>query len=460
METEGKRPEAGEALELHDRALDNLWLPMTPRRAATAPGGLHIYVKGEGCRVTDIDGKSYIDGFAGLMYKNVGYGRKEIADAAYAQMLELTSPPQYDYATVPAVKLAAKLAQITPGSLSRTFLASGGSEANETAVKMAKHYQKLCDFGNRYKLIAREGEYHGFTHLTMNLGKPTGMVWAAYEPLVPGVRYVPQPYCYRCPLGLQYPDCGLLCARELERVIQAEGPEMVAAVIMTAISQQTPVNVPPSDYWPMIRSICDKYGVLLIDDEVVCGFGRTGKMFGIEHWGVVPDIMTMAKGLTSGYLPLAACISKSEVHSKFDEGRGFFFHIITFGGLPASCAAALANIEIIEREKLVERAATMGEYVSKRLQTLYEHSIVGDIRGIGLMWGVELVKDKKSKERLTPTEGRNLAAKLREAGLITRAEDGTIRFFPPLIITQDEIDESIAIMDKVIGELEKEFSAG
>jgi len=455
METQGGGSESSEVLELRKMAAEHTWLPFQPLVSLGTPEGLRIYVEGKGCRVTDIDGKSYIDGFAGLMYKNVGYGRKEIADAAYAQMLKLTSPPQYDYATVPLIKLAAKLAQITPGSLSRTFFANGGSEANETAVKLAKHYQRLAGFGNRYKIIARREEYHGFTHLTMNLGKPSGMSWASYEPLVPGIRHIPQPYCYRCPLGLSYPACDLACARELEKVIEFEGAQMVAAVVVVAVSQITPVNVPPPDYWPMIKSICDKYGVLLIDDEVVCGFGRTGKMFGMENWGVVPDIMTMAKGITSGYLPLAACIAKSEVSQKFEDEA--FQQVITFGGLPTSCAAALANIEIIEKEKLVERAATLGEYVAQQMQTLYEHPMVGDIRGIGLMWGVELVKDRKSKERLTPEVGRDLALKLRQAGLITRTQDGTIRFFPPLVITQDEIDESIAIMDRAIGELEKEL---
>jgi adenosylmethionine-8-amino-7-oxononanoate aminotransferase len=255
-------------------------------------------------------------------------------------------------------------------------------------------------------------------------------------------------------------DLGVACAKELERVIRVEDPNLVAAVVMVAISQQTPVDVPPPEYWPKIKSICEKYGVLLIDDEVVCGFGRTGKMFGIEHWGIIPDIMTMAKGITSGYLPLSACITKSEIGKKFEESNDVFRQVTTFGGLPACCAAALANIEIIEKERLVERAATMGEYVSNQIRTLGEHPMVGDIRGIGLMWGVELVKDRKTKQRLTRDEGTRLATKLREAGLITRAEDGTIRFFPPLIITRDEVNESIGIMDRVISQMEKELLPG
>ena len=438
-------------------ALEHFWPIIASRAEVTAPGGLRIYTKGEGCRVTDVDGKSYIDGFAGLMYKNVGYGRKEIADAAYAQMLELTSTPQFDYASVPAIRLAAKLAQITPGSLSKVIFTTGGGEAIEISVKMARQYQFLSGSQNRKLIIAREGEYHGLTYLAMSLGNYRGMIKGMYGPFPPGIMHVPQPYCYRCPLGLQYPDCGLLCARELERVIQSEAPQSVAAVLMTSICQQTPVIVPPPEYWPMIRSICDKHGILLIDDEVVDGFGRTGKMFGIEHWGVTPDIMVMAKGIVSGYLPLGACIASSEISKKFDESNAPFIHVITFAGTPACCAAALANIEILEREKLVENAATMGEYFSKQVQTLYEHPMVGDIRGTGLLWAIELVKDKKSKEK--PSSKVNTAAikKLYEAGLITRVDTECIRFIPPLIITEEEIDESIAIIDKVIGELEKEF---
>lgn len=297
--------------------------------------------------------------------------------------------------------------------------------------------------------------------MTMSLGKKSGTAHAVYEPLVPGIMHVPQPYCYRCPVELQYPDCGLACAKELERVIEFEGPEMVAAVLMTAICQSTAVMSQPPDYFPMIRSICDKYGVLLIDDEVVTGFGRTGKMFAVEHWGVVPDFMTVAKGIISGYLPLGACISKSEVSEKFEgkKDREAFRHTITYGGMPACCAASLVNIEIMEREKLPERAATMGEYFAKQIQTLYEHPIVGDIRGTGLMWAIELVKDKKSKEKLTPEEDTKIREKLREGGLITSCMGGAIRFLPPLIITQGEIDESITIMDKVISEFGKELSA-
>jgi len=457
---EEKNKDVTTETDLQKLALDHLWVGMRPWNEISAPGGLLIFSEGEGCRVTDTDGRTYIDAFAGLMYKNIGYGRKEIAEAAYDQMLKLTSSPG-EHIPIPPVKLAAKLARITPGSLSRTFFVTGGSEANETAVKMAKQYQRLSGFGSRCKIIARRGEYHGATHLAMALGRLSPDAWVNYEPLVPGIRHVPQPYCYRCPYGLVYPGCELACAKELDRVIEFENPEQVAAVLMTSICQSTPVIIPPAEYWPMIRSICDKHGVLLIDDEVVTGFGRTGKMFGIENWDVAPDIMTVAKGLTSGYLPLAACIASTEVARKFaGEEKEAFRHIITFGGNPVSCAASLANIDIMEREKIPENVAALGEYFKDRVQTLYDHPIAGDIRGIGMMWAIELVKDRKTKEKFDKELGldKRIQAGLRDAGLLTRISGGAIRFLPPLTISREEIDESIAVMDKVIGEFEKELS--
>lgn len=449
--------EDDEIQELCDMAKENLWLSV---RQLEVPGRVLIFSGEKGrSRVIDIEGKSYIDGFAGLMYKNIGYGRKEIADAVYAEMMKLSSPPGHG-STVPPIRLANKLAQITPGSLSKCFFTTGGAEAIEVAVKISKQYQRNAGFPNRYKIIARTGEYHGLSHLTMSLGKKSGTAHEVYEPLVPGVRHVPQPYCYRCPMGLEYSSCNMACVKELNRVIEFEGEEMVAAFIMTAICQSTPVMKPPSEYFPMVREICNKHGVLLIDDEVVTGFGRTGKMFAAEHWGVVPDIMTIAKGIVSGYLPLGACVTKAELSKKFEDEKKAFRHIITYGGMPAPCAAALVNIDILEREKLPERAATMGEYFSRKVEKLWEHPIVGDIRGMGLMWGIELVKDKKTKEKFSSEDDKKVRKKLREGGLLTSCSDGVIRFLPPLCITESEIDESIAIIDKVIGELGKELSAG
>ena len=280
-----------------------------------------------------------------------------------------------------------------------------------------------------------------------------------FEPLVPGVRHISQPYCYRCPLGLKYPDCGVACAKELETVIEHEGPELVAALVVTAISHITPVTVPPPEYWPMIKAICEKYGVLLIDDEVICGFGRTGKMFAMENWGIVPDIMTMAKSFTGGYLPLSACTCTSEISEKFDEENSAFQHFSTFGGLPACCAAAQTNIEIIEREKLVEKTAAMGEYFSQQAEALYEHPTVGDIRGDWL----DLVHRAGQGQGDQGADRRQGICEHVEGvprrGVSPRCLGRKNRVLPPLVITRDEIDQCIAIMDKAIGNMEKELLA-
>jgi len=419
------------------------------------PGDYQVWVEGKGCRVTDSTGKTYIDGFAGLMYKNIGYGRKEIADVAYEQMKKLTSVPTSSPApaTESQVLLAEKLAQITPGSLSKTTYTSGGSESVETAVKIAKAYHKLNGQPGRYKLISRRGTYHGYTHLTMALMAQSPFT-AAYEPLVYGVKQVSNVKCYRCDFNLTYPECKLECARELERMILAEGAETVAAVVMDPVSHSDIVTPPKPEYWPMIRSICDKYGVLLIDDEVVTAFGRTGKMFGTENWDVVPDIMVTAKGITSGYLPLGAVTVKEEVAEKFGAG---FMHIITFGGLPAPCAAALKNIEIIEREKLPENAASVGAYLLEQLKALMKrHVCIGDVRGIGLMTQTELVANRETKEPLPREVTPQLRKRVQDNGLIARIRSGMISIFPPLTFTRAEADEAVGIVDKTLTEMEKD----
>ena len=447
-----------EIKDLREKAGEHVWLPYTPIAGHQNPEVMQIFVSGEGIRVTDIDGKSYIDAFAGLMYKAIGYGREEVIDAANEQMHQIASSPMFHHGTIPAIRLAAKLAELTPGSLSRVHYVTGGSEANEVSVKIAKQYQKLAGFSGRYKIIAREGEYHGFTHMAMALGKAGGGIYSVFEPLTPGVRHIPHPYCYRCPLGLEYPSCGVACAKSLESTILNEGPESVAAFLTASVSQQTPMAVPPPEYWPMIKSICEKYGVLFIDDEVVCGFGRTGEWFGIDNWDVVPDIMSIAKGVTSGYMALGASIATKEISNQFEESGDILRNVTTFGGMPGSCAAGLANLEIIENENLVEKAASLGTYVSEQLQALNDHPLVGDIRGLGLFWGIELVKDKETKEPLHPLKDvANITSKLKELGLITRVDNGTIRFVPPLVITKDEIDETITIFDTAIGQLEKEL---
>lgn len=438
--------------------------PNMTRAAAYAPENFILFVKEiDGCHVVDIKGKIYLDAFASLMYRNVGYGRKEIIQAINEQLLQLSSCVG-TAPNIPQIELAKKLSDLTPGDLSVTFFSNNGGDAVETGIKIARQYQKLCGFANRYKIICRRREYHGTNFGTMSLGRPikSGSPlmcedFSAYGPLMPGVIHVAPPRCYRCDFGLSYPSCDMKCATEVETVILREEPESIAAFLATPISAQSLCDVPPPEYWPIIRSICDKYGIVMQMDCVVTGFGRTGKMFAIEHFGVVPDIMSVAKGIISGYLPLSATIISSKIADKF-EPKMTFLHDFTFGGHPAACAAALVNIGIIEKEKLVENSDSVGKYLLKKLQRLRKHPTVGDVRGIGLFCTVEYVKDKKTKEPFDNALTNRLKEKLIAAGLLSRTRDSSTSFLPPLVFSKKEADEAVAILDKGVTELEKEMS--
>jgi adenosylmethionine-8-amino-7-oxononanoate aminotransferase len=441
--------------DIRELALDYYGIHPRDWQTEGTPGNYMVWVSGKGSRVTDSNGKSYIDGFAGLMYKNIGYGRHEIADVAYEQMKKLTSLPSSSPSGIsePQALLSEKLAQIAPGSLSKTTYTSGGSESVETAVKIARAYHKLNGEPSRYKLISRRGTYHGYTMLTMSLAAH-GPMTAMYEPLAYGVYQVSNVKCYRCDFNLTYPSCNMECARELERTILAESPNTVAAVVMDPVSHSDICTPPKPEYWSIIRSTCDKYGVLLISDEVVTAFGRTGKMFGVENWDYVPDIMAVAKGITSGYLPLGAVMVKNEVAEKFGAG---FMHIITFGGLPAPCAAALKNIEIIEQEKLAENAAKVGAHLLDQLKALMDrHVSIGEVRGIGLMTQTELVANRETREPLPREVTGELRRRVQDNGLIARIRSGMISLFPPLTTTKEEMDEAVGIMDKTLTEMEKD----
>ncbi len=440
----------------------HLFQPNVARATTYAPENFILYVREiDGCHVVDISGKTYLDAFASLMYRNVGYGRKEIADAIYEQ-LQILSSSVGTSPNIPQIVLAKKLSDITPGDLSVVFFGNNGSDAVETGVKIARHYHKICGFANRYKVICRRREYHGETFGTMALGRPIKSGYplmcedfGSYGPLMPGVIHVAPPRCYRCEYDLSYPDCEIKCARDVESVILQEGPETVAAFLSSPVSSQSLVDVPPPEYWPIIRSICDKYGILLQMDCVVCGFGRTGKMFATENFGIVPDIMSLAKGIVSGYLPLSATVMSSKVADKFNKIA--FQHIYSFGGHPASCAAALVNIDILERENLVENSAVVGKYLLEKLKELSKHPTVGDVRGIGLFCALEYVKDKKTKEPFDDAVIGKLRKKLMNAGLITRTRDSSTQLLPPLVFTKSYVEEVVTILDKAITEIEKEL---
>lgn len=424
---------------------------------------LRILVSGEGAIVRDESGKEYIDCFAAIQTTQVGHGRREIADAVYAQMQKLAFyPAVLTYFTEPILELAAKLAEIVPTGLSRFYFCNDGSEAVEAALKIARRTQQERGFGGRYKLISRHLAYHGVTMGALSVNGLPG-IRRGFDPGVPGVSFAPPPYCYRCQCGLQPQSCGLQCYEEIERIVEFEGPQTIAAIIVEPVmGAATGFAAPPEGYLANLRQLCDRTGILLIFDEVSVGFGRTGKWFSCEHYGVYPDIMTMAKGLTSGYLPLGAVAVKPEIGDLFygPKAKADFIHGHSMGGHTASCAAALAAIAIMEREHLVERAAEMGTYMLGKLRALESHPIVGEVRGCGMGFGIEIVKDKASKERLPANLGVTRRIRLRswDLGLIVRNETDLVVLCPPLVLTKEQADKTVAILDQAIGEAENDLS--
>ena len=351
--------------DLQESALEHLWVYLREPSDMAEKGEPSVFVSGEGVHVTNAAGETFIDAMSGLWLKNVGYGRTEIADAAYEQMKKLTYMPM-GTTTEPTIRLAEKVADLMPGNLSRSFFTSGGSEAIETAMKLSRAYFKRVGEPQRVKFISRIGSYHGATMGALALGGwPSLYPKGDYEPLMPGSYHVPQPNFYRCEFGSETPEqCGERNIKAIEDMIKFQGPETVAGVVAEPVSSPMGAVVPPPNYWPMLRELCDRYGLLLIADEVITGFGRTGKMFACEHWGIAPDIMTVAKGITSGYIPMGGAITSKAVADAFiGSPRASFRHVITFGGHPVAAAAALRNIQILEDEDLVGNSARMGAYL-------------------------------------------------------------------------------------------------
>ncbi|MGB5212160.1 MAG: aminotransferase class III-fold pyridoxal phosphate-dependent enzyme, partial [Anderseniella sp.] len=343
--------------------------------------GISVIVKGEGVRVFDQDGNSYIDLEAGgTRPVHAGYGRQELAQAGYEQMCQMAYFTPMGFANVPAMKLAEKLSEITPPGIERFIFECDGSEAVETAMKLAKHYHYYRGDQGRFKVMSRRGAYHGVSGIGVRALGIVMPMRQLMEPLAPGAAFIESPYCYRCPHNLSYPACDIACARELTRIIEFEGPEQISMFIGEPIQQGFGAYKPPAEYWPLIREICDQYGILLVIDEVICGFGRTGRMFATEHFDVQPDIMTMAKGLTSGYVPLGAVGCMSQVV----ESVELLNHLHTYGNHPVSCAVGLRNLEILDDENLIENSKKMGRYFLDGLKTLEHHPSVGEVRGTGL----------------------------------------------------------------------------
>ena len=449
-----------DAETLRRKSLRYLWMHNRDWVRMAEDGDPLIVVEGDGVRVTDSHGRSWIDVNGGYNSVNVGYGRQEIVEAAYEQMANLAYFPS-GTTTEPTVRLAEKVASIAPGSLNRVFPVSGGSEANETALKIARAYHKRQGEGGRYKVISRRGSYHGTTGGVLWLGGGLGTAREDFEPMYPGMVHAPQPNPYRCERGGETAsECAVRCAEAIEELIVFHGPKTVAAVIAEPVATPQGAAVPGDEYWPMLREICDRYGVLLIVDEVICGFGRTGEMFAIEHWGVVPDIMTVAKGIISSYLPLAATVVKQEVADAFAGEDNYLRHVLTFSGHPVSAAAALKNIEIIEREELVRNSREVGAYLKEQLQGLMgDHPIIGDVRGIGLLQAIELVADRDTKEPFSEDQKihERLNERFKKYGMILRMTGAIISIGPPICITPAEVDEIVHALDLSLWEVEGEL---
>lgn len=412
-------------------------------------GGSRIVTHAEGCYIHDGDGNRILDGMAGLWCVNIGYGRYELADVAADQMREL---PFYNTffktATPPTVMLAAKIASLTGGRLPHVFFNASGSEANDTVFRMVRHYWQVKGEPKRKVFISRWNAYHGSTVAGVSLGGMKGMHAQGDLP-VPGVEHVRQPYWFNEGRDMSPEDFGLACAKAIEDKILEVGPENVAAFIGEPVQGAGGVIIPPANYWPEVERIVRKYGILLVCDEVICGFGRTGNMWGHETMGVKPDMIAMAKGLSSGYQPISAVAVSKEIVDVLKTG-GDFVHGFTYSGHPVAAAVALRNVEIMEREHLVERTRDVtGPYLAKALATLNDHPLVGETRSVGLLGAVEIVADKATGARFGGKEGtagpmvRDLCI---ENGLMVRGIRDTIVMCPPLIITTEQIDEIVRII--------------
>lgn len=415
-------------------------------------------VSAEGIRFVTESGKEMLDFSSCYVTHNIGHQDKRVIEAIKEQADKLCCVAP-SLSTEPRAKLAKVLADITPGDLERTFLTLGGTEANETAIKICHQYT-----GKR-KIISRYRTYHGGTAASMSLSLGDSRSWAQ---VLGGTEIVqvPQPYCYRCMFGQSYPACELRCVKYIDEVIELEGgSDTVAGIIFEPVTGANGIIVPPDEYFPELRKVCDKWGVLMIADEVMSGFGRTGEWFALDHWDVVPDIMSLAKGLSGAYMPLGAAIARKDIGDYFKDH--FFSHGATYMGHALACATALRVISIYEEDSLIENSKVMGKYLlDKALELKDKHKSVGDVRGLGLFVGLELVKNKKSREPLLAVDAKirpgmnpklEVAKKLGELGMIAMAGNpsNVIAMAPPLMVTKDDIDEGIAKMDEALKEADK-----
>jgi adenosylmethionine-8-amino-7-oxononanoate aminotransferase len=442
---------------LQRAARDHLWMHFT-RHSTYDHADVPIIVRGEGAYIWDAKGKRYLDALAGLFVSQLGHGRTELADAAAKQARELAFMPLWSYAHPNAILLAERVAGYAPGDLNRVFFTSGGGEAVETAWKLAKNYFKLTGKPMKHKVISRAIAYHGTTQGALSItGLPS--LKQQFEPLVPSTFRVPNTNFYRAPLHEDDLEAfGRWAADQIAVAIENEGPDTVAAVFLEPVQNAGGCFPPPPGYFERVREICDEYDVLLVSDEVICAFGRLGHMFGAERYGYQPDMITCAKGITSGYAPLGAMIASDKLMAPFLEGTNSFAHGYTFGGHPVSTAVAMANLDIFENEKVLENVRDNQDGFRSTLERLQDLPIVGDIRGDGYFYGIELVKDKATKETFNDAEAEKLlrgflSKALYDEGLYCRADDRgdpVIQLAPPLICDQSHFDEIEQILRVVL----------
>ena len=446
---------------LAEKARDHLWMHFTRHSVYYEGGHVPIIVKGDGCYVWDDQGRKYFDGLSGLFTVQVGHGRKELGAAAAKQMEELAYFPIWSYAHRPAIELAERLAHYAPGDLNRVFFTSGGGEAVETAWKLAKQYYKLTGKPTKHKVISRNVAYHGTPQGALSItGIPVAKI--PFEPLVPGGVKVPNTNFYRAPDGLRDDEkaFGRWAADRIAEAIEFEGPDSVAAVFLEPVQNSGGCFPPPPGYFERVREICDEYDVLLVSDETICAFGRIGDMFAMKRFGVDPDIITCAKGMTSGYAGLGAMIASERLFEPFKHGTTSFLHGYTWGGHPMAAAVAMANLDIFEREDINGNVRRNEGAFLATLNKLRDLNIVGDVRGMGYFYGIELVKDKVTRETFNDDEAERLlrgflSKALFDAGLYCRADDRgdpVVQLAPPLIAGQKEFDEIEGILRSVLTE--------
>jgi len=449
--------------ELQKLAMRHLWMHFSRMGSYGPDHEIPIIARGEGCYVYDDHGNRYLDGLSALFCVNAGHGRTELGEAAARQVEELDFYTLWSYAHPRAIELAARIASLAPGDLNRVFFTSGGSEAVESALKLARNYHRALGKGQKHKLIAREIAYHG---TSLGALSATGIteLRAPFEPLTPGGCHVPNTNVYRWPAD-RHP---LWAADAIEERIVFEGPETVAAVIVEPVQNAGGCFVPPEGYFERVREICDRYDVLFISDEVICAWGRLGHMFGCERFDYVPDVITVAKGLTSAYAPMGGVIVSDRIAEPFMEGKESFVHGFTFAGHPVASAVAMANLDVFEREDLCGHVLAKEVEFRAMLETLYDLPIVGDVRGAGFFQAIELVKDKETKESFDDDEAEDLlrgflSGELYKRGLICRADDRgdpVIQLAPPLIADTEQFEEIHDVLRGVLTDASERVRSG